>query len=192
MSVASTLVQIKVSIEGMPPGVMFQGKGLMLLDETNGKPKKPRPPEEEAKLRAHWTKVGGKNQLAIPAVMLYKSICKAARGIKAGGKKSMEYFLAPTLSFELDFIPLGTDKFEAFVDFCRIPPRTGAMVQIGRPLLRKWACDFVINADCERYQPQQIEAVIVEAGKFVGIGANRPELKGPYGRFTVEKFEIQE
>lgn len=191
MSVVSSLVQIKVKLEGLPPGVMFQGKGLMLLDEQNGKPKKPRPPEEEARLRAHWTKVGGKNQLAVPWVMLYKSICKAARGIKASGKKSMEYFLAPTISCDRDFIPLGTDKFETFVDFCRIPPRTGAMVQIGRPLLREWGIEFVINADCERYSPEQIEPVIAEAGKFVGIGANRPELKGPYGRWSVTKFEVQ-
>lgn len=82
--VVSSLVRINVSIEGIPPGVMFQGKGQMLLDEQKGKPKKPRPPEEEARLRAHWTKVGGKPQLAIPSVMLYKSICLGARPLRVG------------------------------------------------------------------------------------------------------------
>ena len=190
MSVTSTLVNIKVEIEGVPPGILFQGKGLMEL--SNGKPGKPLPPDEEAKHRAHWTTVGGKRQLAIPWVMLYQSICKAGGSFKDKGKRTFASVLPPTISCEQDMIPLGTDKFETFVDWVKIPPRTGSMVKIGRALLRKWKCAFTIVADCETWEPKVLEAIIVEAGKNVGIGAWRPQLKGPYGRFKVVKFSIED
>lgn len=188
--VISDLKRIHVKISGVPPGVLFQGKGLMDAD-PGGKSVKPRPPEEEARLRAHWTKAGGKPQLAIPWVMLYRSICKAGAKFKDKGKRTYESLLAPTISCEQDMIPLGTDQFETYCEYVKIPPRTGAMVKVGRPLLREWSCEFTIVADCETYNPENLDKIIAEAGKFVGIGAWRPQLKGPYGRFTVVEFEIE-
>lgn len=186
-SVVSTLTRIEVEIEGLPPGLLFQGKGLMEL----GPQGKPLPPEEEAKLRAHWVTIkGGKKQLCIPWVMLYRSICKAGARFKDKGKRTFEAVLSPTLSCEQDRIPLGTDKFETLVEWVKIPPRTGAMVKIGRPILREWSCRFTMLADCETYNPEVLEKVIVEAGKNVGIGAWRPQLKGPYGKFRPVSFKV--
>lgn len=189
MSAVSTLIKINVSIEGLPPGLLFQGKGLMEKqnDKTGGKQL---PPEEEARLRAHWMTVGKKKVIGIPWVMLYRSICKAGAKFKAPGKRTFESLLAPTISCEQDIMSLGTDEFETLEEYCRIPPRTGAMVKIGRPLLRKWSCTIPITADCETWNPEHLEKIIVEAGKFVGIGAWRPQLKGPYGRFVVKAFEV--
>lgn len=188
-AVLSTLVTINVEIEGLPPGLMFQGKGLM--DVTGDKPGKPRPPEEEARLRAHWVKVGSKKQLGIPWIMLYKSICQAGRDFKFKGTRKMESILAPTISAEQDVFSLGTDQFETWEDWVRIPPKTGAVVKIGRPLLREWRLKFTVIADCEMWEPGDLEKIIVHAGKMVGIGANRPSLKGPYGRFKVAKFDVK-
>ena len=185
-AVIGSLVKVTVEIEGVPPGVLFQGKGAMEVDN-----RKPQPPEEEARLRAHWVTVGNKKQLAIPWVMLYRSICKAGATFRSKGKKTFESVLAPTMSCEVDMIPLGTDQFETFVEYVKIPPRTGAMVKIGRPILRKWKCSIPIILDCETYEPSLLEKIVVEAGKNVGIGAWRPQLKGPYGRFLVKSFEIE-
>lgn len=186
-TVVSTLVKAYVSVEGLPPGVLFQGKGLMDMPQTG----KPRPPEEEARLRAHWTIVGKQKQLGIPWVMFYRSICKAGARFKTKGKRTFESVLAPTMSCEQECIPLGMDKFETFVEWVKIPPRTGAMVKIGRALLREWACSLAITLDCENYDPEMLRQVIEEAGKNVGIGAWRPQLKGPYGRFRVTEFSIR-
>lgn len=187
----STLVIVRVGLEGIPPGLLFQGKGLMELDGENGRPAKPRPPEEEARLRAHWIP-GSKKQLGIPWVMLYRSICKSGARFKEKNKRTFESVLAPTISCGEDLIGLGTDKFETYIEWVKIPPRTGAMVKIGRPLLRKWSCKVDIICDCETWNPNQLEPILVEAGKNVGIGAWRPQLKGPYGRFKVVKFEVIE
>lgn len=187
MSVVETTVRIRVEIEGMPPGLLFQGKGVMIADEEKGRPSKPRPPEEEARLRAHW---GPDKKLAIPWVMLYNSICKAGAAFKSKGRKTFESVLAPTISCETDLITLGTAKFEVFEEWVKIPPRTGAMVRVGRPKLTKWAASFVLLADAEGYDATHLEKIITEAGKNVGIGAWRPQLKGPYGRFRLKQFKI--
>ena len=192
MSVTATLVRIKVEIEGVAPGLIFQSKGIMEADEAHGKPAKPRPPEEEAKLRAHWTTVSGKKRLAIPWVMLYQSICKAGGNFKAKAKMTFAQVLGPTISCEQDKIPLDTDKFEVMEEWVKIPPKTGAMVRIGRPLIRKWKCSFNILADAEAYNPNMLEQIIAYAGKNVGIGAWRPQLKGPYGKFNLVKFSVED
>lgn len=188
--VAAGVTKIDVTIRGLPPGVMFQGKGLMEADAERG-PGKPRPPEEEARLRAHWTGSGKNRQLCVPAVMLYNCLCKAAGHFKFKGTTKYSSIVASTVAFETDMIPLGTDEFQTHVEYCRIPPKTGAMVKIGRPLIPEWSASFVIIADAEMYDPNVLQDILKHAGKMIGIGAGRPELKRPYGKFSVESFEIR-
>jgi hypothetical protein len=191
-SVKSAVKRIAVTIRGLPPGIIFQGKGVMAADEgESSKKKKHRPPEEEARLRAHWTTVNGKKELCIPWVMLYQSICTAAGSFKFRGQKTMATVVAATISCETDRIPLGTEKFETLEEYVRIPPRTGVMVNIGRPKLPKWEASFAMVVDDEMYSADGLKDIIAHAGKLVGIGAWRPQLKGPYGRFEVAEFEIQ-
>ena len=190
-AVQSTVKRIAVTIRGLPPGVIFQGKGLMAADEGDtGKKKKHRPAAEEAKLRAHWTKVDGKDQLCIPWVMLYQAICAAAGSFKFRGQKTMATIVAATISCEQDRIPLGTDQFEVMEEYVKIPPKTGSMVLVGRPRLSKWQASFVMVVDDEMYAAENLRDIIAHAGKLIGIGAWRPQLKGPYGRFEVTAFEI--
>ena len=189
-AVVQTLTRIKIGLEGLPPGLLQGGKGLMEADEGNKRPPR-RTADEEARLRAHWMKNGKGDQLCIPWVMLYNSLCFAAGDFKFRGAKKMGAVVAATVSSEQDKIPLGTNKFETFAEYCRVPPRTGAMVKLGRPLIRKWACEFVIVVDAEMYQAEVLKDIFTHAGKMVGIGCWRPSLKGPYGRFVVTKFEVQ-
>lgn len=189
----ANLVVADVSVTGIPPGLMFQSKGVTEEDERNGKPAKPRPPEVEAALRAHWTIVDGRKELSIPWVMFYLCFCKAAGKFKAPGRgrKTFEHILAPTLSCELEQIPLGISKFETFVDWVRIPPRTGGMVKIGRPLIKEWSCTIPVTVDCSEYDPEMLKKIVPEGGKYIGIGAFSPRLKGPYGRFVMTDFKIR-
>lgn len=181
--------RVRVTIKGVAPGLIFQGKGLMELD-ADKKTTKHRPAAEEAEHRAHWMTVGGKKQLCVPWVMLYQSICTAAASFKFRGRKTMAAIVPATIACEEDRISLGTDSYEVYEDWVRIPPRTGAMVKIGRPRLREWKATFVMIVDDESYDVTGLRDIIADAGKMVGIGAWRAQLKGPYGRFTVEEFEI--
>lgn len=183
---------VGVTLRGLPPGIIFQGKGLMDVDAADaGKKKKARPPEEEAKLRAHWMGSGASRQLCIPWVMVYQSICTAAGSFKFRGQKTMTTVVAATISCESDNIPLGTSDFEVYEEYVRIPPRTGVMVKIGRPRLRDWTATMKLMVDDEMYAAENLREIIAHAGKLVGIGAWRPQLKGPYGRFEVTEFEIE-
>lgn len=191
-AVQSSVKRIAVTIRGLPPGIVFQSKGVMAADEgESGKKKKHRPAEEEARLRAHWVKVDGENQLCIPWVMLYQSICAAAGSFKFRGQKTMATIVAATISCESDKIPLGTAKFDVLEEYVKIPPKTGSMVLIGRPKLPKWEASFILVADDEMYQAENLREIIAHAGKLIGIGAWRPQLKGPHGRFEVVSFDIQ-
>jgi hypothetical protein len=198
MSVVNDLVCVSITMEGLPPGLLFQGKGLMEADAKDPTPKKKgkayRPADEEAKLRAHWMQNGkGKQVLCIPSVMLYNSFCKAAGDYKDPGnkKRSMGTLIGSTISFDDTKISLGTDKFETYEEYVKIPPRTGAMVLVGRPLIRDWKVTFGMSCDCELWNIAILEEIIRSAGKTVGVGAWRPQLKGPYGKFRLVEFKVK-
>lgn len=183
--------KVHVTIRGLSP-LIFQGKGLMEADgEESGKKKKSRPPEEEAKLRAHWTGKGENRVLCIPWVMLYQSICSSAKSFKFRGQRTMGTVVAATITCTEDKISLGTAEFETLEEYVKIPPRTGAMVKIGRPLIREWEVSFTMIVDDELYDANVLHEIIRHAGKLIGIGAWRPELKGPHGRFEVTAFEVE-
>lgn len=196
MSVHETLQQILVTIRGRPPGLIHQGKGRMaadLADPNNGKKTGGRTKEAEAELLAHWTIVGKKRVPAIPWVQIYNSLSIAGKDFKVkGSRKSMEHRIAATVSCGLDMIPIQGPPYEVYVDWVRIPPKTGSMVLLGRPRYREWSATFTMDVDSEMYADIMIlKQILVHAGKVVGAGAWRPELKGPYGRFTVERFELK-
>jgi hypothetical protein len=181
--------RVKVKIVGKHPGILFQGKGVMEADQGSAKPPR-RTALEEATLRAHWLGEGKYKQLCIPWVMLYNSICTSAGGFKFRGAKKMTSVIAATVTCEVDRIPLGTDKFDVYEDYVRIPPKTGAMVKIGRALLKEWSAEFVLIVDDELYDVANVKPIIEHAGNLIGIGAWRPERRGAYGRFSVEEFRV--
>lgn len=187
--VANTLKRVRVKICGKEPGIIFQGKGLMEEDAGSAKPPR-RTPDEEAKLRAHWMGTGRNRTLCIPWVMLYNSFCSAAGSFKYRGSKKMTAVVSATISCETDNITLGTDQYEVFAEYVRIPPRTGALVKIGRPRVREWSAEFVLVVDDELYDVNNLLPIMQHAGNLIGIGAWRPEKRGPYGRFTVAEFQV--
>lgn len=192
VATAIELAKIDVTLRGLPPGILMCGKGKMEHD-ANGTGKKgvQLTPEKEADLHANWMKNGKSRVLCIPWVNVYKCLCEAAGRFKEG-KRAMTQLVAATISCEQDRISLGTDRYEVYREWCRIPPKTGAMVQVARPRLTEWEASFTMVVDPEFYKNVGIlEEVLKTAGKMVGLGPWRPALKGPYGRFVVANFEIR-
>ena len=184
------LTQIRVEIVGLSP-LIFQSKGMMEADQGNRKPgKKYLPAEEEAPFRGHWLDKAKKKPY-IPSMMFYKSFCQAAIEYKQpqNKKKNMSFLVGATVSFEEEKIPLK-GKYSVFEEWVRIPPRTGAAVKIGRPMFKDWSCGFVLMVDDEMWEAALLRNIITTAGKLVGIGAWRPGLKGPYGRFAIKRFTV--
>lgn len=196
MSTAITLVKINVGLVGMPPGLLMSSKRIMEAPAGGpGAPGGRRTPEEEAELHCHWTTVGKKKQLAIPWTNLYKCFCQAATHFTWKGRTKFTDILAATITCSQDMITLGTNQYEVYQEWVRIPPKTGAMVKIARPRLREWSCLFQMLVDPDMYGKHGVgilKDIITHAGKMVGIGPWRPSLKGPYGKFAVDCFEIIE
>lgn len=189
-----SLTKVKVTLQGLPPGLLMQGKGVMEADAEKPSAKKGvyRPASEEAELRAHWKGSGKKRELCIPSVMFYNSFCQAAMDFQNPLKKkqTMGSMIGSTIAFDETMIGLGHSEFEVYEDYVRIPPRTGQMVKIGRPLIRDWKVTFGMTCDNELWTIELLPQIITSAGKVVGIGAWRPKLKGCYGKFTLVEFKI--
>ena len=191
---AIEMTKVKITLVGLPPGLLFQGKGVMEADKadpTSSKKKVYRPADEEAALRAHWKGNGKKHELCIPSVMLYNSFCQAAVDFKNPNnkKQSMASLIGSTICFDEVLIGMGHSEYEVYEEYVKIPPRTGAMVKIGRPLIRDWKVTFCMGCDCEMWDVGLLQEIIRTAGKVVGIGAWRPKLRGPYGKFQLLEFK---
>ncbi len=213
MSIAASelvLTRVRVKIQGLPPGILFGGKELMRQQAESGAgsgTKKPyMPPDEEAPFRAHWMLKDGSyvkpptnakerkvRILCIPKDMIYRSLCQAAMAFKnpLNKKSNMSFLVGPTVAFEQERISLGKADYVVQVDWVRIPPKTGAMVQIGRPLVFPWEAEFTLIVDDEQYDAGMLRPMLVHSGRNVGIGANRPGLRGPNGKYRVMEFEVE-
>jgi len=184
--------EVTTVLTGLPPGLLMHSKRGMDEDPNAGKKsRKHRPPEEEAELGCYWTNGKKKKKtLAIPWVAVYSACIEASKQYKFKGQKTFADIIAATVSCDCDFIPLTTDKYEVYEEWVRIPPKTGGVVKIARPRIRKWTTEpFVIYVDDEVYQLDEFQKIFIDAGKLVGICAWRPQKRGPYGKFAVEKFE---
>ncbi len=184
--------RVAVTLRGKPPGLLMSSKAGM--DPNNsGKSAKQPTPEREAHLAAYWCANGdGKPQLALPWVNLYKSIVAGSKRFRFKGRETMEKLVAATIACEQDMIPLGTDIYKIDSRWGRIPPKTGGVVMLNRALMPEWEASFVLLVDDEFYPADKLQEVLVVTGKLVGVCANRPELKGPYGRWGVTRWEILE
>lgn len=55
-----------------------------------------------------------------------------------------------------------------------------------RPIFKKWNCEFTIEiVDEDWLNPSILKQILEGAGKFKGVGDQRPE----YGRFEVVSFK---
>lgn len=73
----------------------------------------------------------------------------------------------------------------------------GVVVQRNRILRTRakfdeWGVSFIVEADDELVDENQLEAWLDIAGRRIGLGDWRPEKSGIYGRFQMEAIEALE
>jgi hypothetical protein len=57
------------------------------------------------------------------------------------------------------------------------------------PIAHQWGGELVVHIANDMITKEVFETHFREAGRFIGIGQNRPENGGDHGRFDVTKFE---
>ena len=67
-------------------------------------------------------------------------------------------------------------------------PATGGRILAHRPMFDDWSLNLIAEIDTEILNPKLFRQIVDDAGKRIGLGAFRPAVKGPYGRFVVTSW----
>lgn len=168
----------RVKVKGVAPLVMH--KFNLESEDDSRRGKKNYVPEEEAEKAAYRNQQG---QLILPTNHFKASMVKAATDFKISGKKTAKEFVKSGILMSETETVLDPQEYEVFtcpvvVNRSRIPR--------SRPMIRDWTCEFTLEIIDDLYLDKNLIKEILEtAGKYKGVGDNRPE----YGRFEVVEFE---
>lgn len=70
-------------------------------------------------------------------------------------------------------------------------PSTGGRILAHRPMFDDWALSFTVDLDTTILGEKLLRQVIDDAGQRIGLGDFRPQCKGPFGRFKVNRWNVQ-
>ena len=186
--------KVEVEIKGLSPLLMHRCTVETLTKPSRGaKGKEAYDPEKLARESAYITEIDGKEQLYIPSEAIYGLILNAARSYHPKGKRySMATVLAGAIRIDPEKIPLGHCKYEIDERVVRNKV-TGARLPSARAKIPEWHVAFSIFYYRSSFTPlrlEQMHTILVDGGVRFGILSYRPQHRGPFGTFTVEKFNI--
>ena len=184
------MVTARATIKGISP--YSQSKALF-------EPKKPGETNTDYEHRICWMKLhtNGNGTVNLPVMCLPRALAEAARRhprrIAGQGKATYtKHFEAGILVVEPPDLGVAPDAFREDILFCDAQPGTkgGGRVWKHFPTIDQWSCIVEFHVvDDDVINEEVFTHYLKHTGKFVGIGRFRPENKGYYGRFVVEKVE---
>lgn len=199
MSVKPTKNKIEtvvVKVKGVSPYLM-NPMTEDILDELrtgNRAPIMKDRPVEEIAQRKLCTEAG---HIGIPVENLLACMAEAGRKVKHGKNQistasstTMYQMLSIGETF-LPFTDLSPENGGWIVDKRRGRLKDGTAVCIVRPKFMSWGFEFTLTIDGNEVSPETIKQLVKCAGN-IGLGDFRPSCKGPFGRFTIEKWEVME
>ena len=173
-------IKIAVSVSGTRPLLQNPFLGLEESDDKVVKKGIVYNDEDECQKRLIKDVEGN---LCQPARHFEASMVKSATEFKFKGHKTYKDLFKAGVFVDPLLIPHKNDKW--VIDKCAV--KIGqARVPRCRPRLDKWSLDFQIEVRDDRIEPLVVEQVLVNSGKYHGIGDDRPR----HGLFKVDKFEI--
>ena len=187
--------RIIVTIKGISPLLMnrFTEENEISVSKGSSRTAKPKKgtPREQAEPKAYKLEDG---TLYIPGTNIFAAIIQGGTFFKLGKSKvtTQKSSLIPAgVIMETVNCSFGTKEFE--VDSRRVViPSTGGAIMAHRPRLDEWETSFTLLTDDDMFDPDFIREIVDAAGSKVGIGDYRPQRKGPFGRFVVTKWTIEE
>jgi hypothetical protein len=140
---------------------------------------------DEAHAKLHRTPSG---LICIPRDNFKRCIILGAgSGNFKEGKRGLGAYLEATVFLDNDLIFDTAEPDEIHEHWGRIPPRTGALALLRRPLMKVGrTLDFAMTVFDDRRDPAELKLVVQHAGVYVGLGAWRPN----FGRFIVERWDV--
>jgi hypothetical protein len=129
----------------------------------------------------------GSGELCVPGEYLRQAVIHAAKYVqdpRSPRKSAMDLFKAGVV-MHTELASLGVQDWD-FMDQRRVVIQRNGITRM-RPAMHKgWKASFEIEIILPEYINRQLlQAVVMNAGRLVGLGDFRPT----YGRFTVVRFE---
>lgn len=187
-------MQINVTIEGTAPLLMNRfneeaevkvSSGISAVSiGTKGTPR------EQAAKKTYSDSDGN---LYIPGPNIFSCLIQAGKFHKNGKTKvtTTKSSLIPAgMALQEVVCPLGTKKFE--VDSRSVViPATGGRIMAHRPRLDNWSLSFTLDVDESMFSSDFVRLLVDDAGRKIGLGDFRPDRKGPFGKFVVTAWKVE-
>jgi hypothetical protein len=170
----------KVKIKGVKPLLMHNPIGI------DNKPKLRRGEHLDPKVEAEsYLYKDEKGNIVIPARMIKACIRNAGRNytVRGRGKTTFAAIIRAGIDINPENIPLISDGWKVDVQFVVVQRNR---IPRARPRFDNWELEFeIINKDPTIINKDVLKQILIDAGKYYGIGDYRPD----YGLFEVVKFE---
>jgi hypothetical protein len=170
----------KVKIKGVRPLLMHSPVGI------DNKPKLRRGEHLDPKVEAEsYLYKDEKGNIVIPARVIKACIRNAGRNytVKGRGKTTFAAMIRASLEINPENIPLISDGWKVDVQSVVVQRNR---IPRARPRFDNWELEFeIINKDPTIINKDVLKQILIDAGKYYGIGDYRPD----YGLFEVVKFE---
>ena len=172
----------EVRIEGTRP-LLMNAPNELVTRENEGVSRRRSEvpdPEKEAEMRMYRDPQG---RIAIPNYVIKACIRNAGGNYRAKQRMSTyKSLLKAAIDIEPEWVPLKYDKW--VIDARPVNIKGNRVIRY-RPRFDKWALEFrIVNNDPKIISSEILRKILVDAGRWYGIGDYRPE----FGLFKVVKF----
>lgn len=171
---------VKVTIKGVSP-ILMHSFPFLPIEALEKKT-----PEEQAEVSAY--RDPETKSLYVPGLAMQRAMVSGATFSKGKGRSTLQKVVAACVVVSPERISLGSETY-AVDSRPVVVPATRGRVMRHRPRLDKWQITFEIEYDPNMLTEKQVRQVIDDTGSRVGLLDFRPERKGPFGRFSVIKWD---
>lgn len=187
------MLDIKITINGITPLICNKFTDKAALAATSGISSnnrgEPLTPHEQAEEKLYMDK----KKACIPQPNILASIIEGGRfhKIKNRSVTTMQKSMIPSC-FDIKgiMLPIKTKGWEVDERPVRIPA-TGGRILAYRPKFNDWQLEFDATLDTDIISVNLMREIIDDAGKRIGLGDYRPDRKGPFGKYKVNKWQVK-
>ncbi|MBF0342383.1 MAG: hypothetical protein HQL95_15670 [Magnetococcales bacterium] len=188
--------RLTISIEGMTPLLCNRFTDAAQMAATEGTRTgivgNKGTPREIAESRLY---IGHDGKSMVPAPNLFRAIIDAGRFFKAGKSliTTQKSSLIPAC-VAIEEIELPLEHREPWMVDTRAVriPSTGGRILSHRPCFQDWRLRFTVLLDDRLITTKLFREIVDAAGSRIGLGDFRPACKGPFGRFVVTQWAVEE
>lgn len=176
---------ISVLLKGKEPGILLHNPAGMQRKDSKRETQIPSV-EEEAEASCYRDEKG---YLAFPADNVKTAMIITSSMYKVG-KTRISPFVAGSVFISPRMLSFGVKKYQ--IDTRRAVVQKQGILR-SRANLPEWelAFEMTVDDDFPVEDLSVLRRILEEAGRRVGIGDFRPQKKGWFGKFSVEKFEFK-